>query len=200
VEPAVRINLIEAISGHYGLERDAFTYADVSPTVSADMQRSAILAIIVACIFMLIYITWRFKDIRMGGSTILALLHDAMVVIIIFAIFRIPLNYAFIAVILTTLGYSINASIIIFDRVRENRVRMRNADGVELANASVTQTLRRSVYTTMSTLMVVTALYILGVASIKDFTLPIIIGLLFGIYSSTCLLGSFWLMMGKGKK
>jgi SecD/SecF fusion protein len=200
IAPETRIALIEAISARYGLTRDAFNYADVSPTVSADMQRSAVLAVIVACFFMLVYITWRFRDIRMGGSTILALLHDAMVVIFAFAIFRIPLNYAFIAVILTSLGYSINASIILFDRVRENRIRMRNTNAGELINGSVTQTLRRSIYTTLSTLMVVAALYIMGVASIKDFTLPIIIGLFFGFYSTTCLAGSFWFMMGKGKK
>jgi SecD/SecF fusion protein len=200
IEPGTRIALMDAIGARYNLNRDAFTYADVSATVSADMQRSAVLAVVVACFFMLIYITWRFRDIRMGGSTVLALLHDAMVVIIAFAVFRIPLNYAFIAVILTTLGYSINASIILFDRVRENRNRMRNASGAELANASVTQTLRRSIYTTLSTLIVVTALYILGVASIKDFTLPIIVGLFFGFYSTTCLAGSFWLMMGKQRR
>jgi SecD/SecF fusion protein len=201
VDQPTRIALMDAMAAQFNLTEGAFSsYADVSATVSEDMQRSAVLAVVVACLFMLIYITWRFKDVRMGGSTVLALLHDAMIVIFAFALFRIPLNYAFIAVILTSLGYSINASIILFDRVRENRSRMRTAPGTELVNTSVTQTLRRSIYTTVSTLMVVTVLYIMGVASIKDFTLPIIIGLIFGFYSTTCLAGSFWMMMGKSSK
>jgi SecD/SecF fusion protein len=199
IDANTRIALIDAISTRYGITRDAFNYADVSPTVSADMQRSAVLAVMVACLFMLIYITWRFKDLRMGGSTIIALLNDAFIVIFAFAILRIPVNYAFIAVILTVIGYSINANIVIFDRVRENRIRIKNVSAPELINTSVTQTFRRTVYTTVSTLMAVTALYILGVASIKDFTLPIIVGFLHGMYSSLCLLGSIWLAMGREK-
>lgn len=200
LDAETRVAFIDAISAKYNLTRDAFTYSDVSPTVSADMQRAAILAVAVACVCMLIYVSWRFKDIRMGGSAIMALLHDAIIVITAYAVLRIPLNYSFIAVVLTILGYSINSTIVIFDRVRENRTNMRRATAAELVNVSVTQTLRRSIYTSLTTLLAILCLYILGVASIRDFALPIIIGLLFGAYSSVCLSGSFWYMLGKGKK
>jgi SecD/SecF fusion protein len=127
----------------------------------------------------------------------LAQLHDALVVLCVYAILRIPLNYAFIAVMLTTLGYSINATIIVFDRMRENRGRMPKADSALLINTSVTQTLRRTLFSTVSTFLAVAMLYIIGVASIRDFTLPIIVGLLFGAYSSVLLSGSTWFMMKK---
>lgn len=200
IEAETRIELIDALMTKYGISRDAFTYSDISPTVSADMQRAAVLAVAVACVFMLIYVSWRFKDIRMGGSAIMALLHDAMIVIITYAILRIPLNYSFIAVVLTILGYSINSTIVIFDRVRENRTNLRRATATELINTSVSQTLRRSIYTSLTTLLSILCLYIMGVSSIKDFSLPIIIGLIFGAYSSVCLAGSFWFILGRGKK
>jgi SecD/SecF fusion protein len=200
IDSATRTALITGLSEKYGITEDAFSYSDISATVSADMQQAAILAVLVACLCMLVYVSWRFKDIRMGGSAILCLLHDALIVIGAYAILRIPLNYSFIAVVLTILGYSINATIIIFDRIRENRVRMRKATATELVDVSVSQTLRRSIYTSLTTLLAVLALYVLGVASIKDFTLPIIIGLLVGGFSSVCLAGSLWFMMGKGRK
>ena len=194
IDGETRTALIEAISARYGLTAQAFTYADVSPTVSADMQRAAVWAVAIACLLMLIYITYRFKDVRMGASTVMTLLHDAFMTIAVFAILRIPLNYAFIAVLLTIMGYSINATIVIFDRLRENRNLMR-ADNATLVNISTSQTLRRSILTSATTLLVVLSLFIVGVPSIRDFALPIMIGLLFGTYSSVFLSGSFWYML-----
>jgi SecD/SecF fusion protein len=158
------------------------------------------MAVAVASLGMLIYISIRFRDIRTGASAVIAQLHDALVVLCIYAILRIPLNYAFIAVMLTTLGYSINATIIIFDRIRENRTRMPKALPDVLINTSVTQTLRRTLFSTLSSFIAVFMLYVIGVAAIRDFTLPIMVGLLFGAYSSVCLSGSVWYMMIKGKK
>jgi len=194
-----RVALIDAISYRYGLSAEAFSYTDVSPAVSAAMQRSAIMAMGVASLGMLLYISIRFRDLRTGGSAVLAQIHDALVVLCLYAILRIPLNYAFIAVMLTTLGYSINATIIIFDRMRENRVRMPKVTPAILINASVTQTLRRTIISTFTSFIAVLMLYIIGVAAIRDFTLPILVGLLFGAYSSVFLSGSMWFMMVKDK-
>ena len=194
-----RTALVDALAKQFNLSLEAFSYTDVSPAVSAAMQRSAIMAIGLASLGMLLYISIRFRDLRTGGSAVLAQLHDALVVLCLYAILRIPLNYAFIAVMLTTLGYSINATIIIFDRMRENRVRMPKVGFGELINASVTQTLRRTIISTFTSFLAVLMLYVIGVASIRDFTLPIMVGLLFGAYSSVFLSGSMWYMMIKGK-
>jgi len=195
-----RAELIDTISERFGITSDAFTYSDVSPAVSQAMRRSAVLAIVVASVGMLLYITFRFRDVRKGLSAVLAQLHDVAVVLCIYVIFRIPLNYAFIAVMLTTLGYSINATIIIFDRIRENRTRMPKIDNASLVNISVTQTLRRTIFSTLSSFAAVLMLYVIGVSAIRDFTLPIMVGLLFGGYSSIFLSGSVWFTMLKGKK
>jgi len=194
-----RVALIDAITGHYKIGPEAFSYTDVSPAVSAAMQRSAIMAMGVASLGMLLYISIRFRDWRTGGSAVLAQIHDALVVLCLYAILRIPLNYAFIAVMLTTLGYSINATIIIFDRMRENRVRMPKVGPALLINSSITQTLRRTIISTFTSFIAVLVLYIIGVAAIRDFTLPILVGLLFGAYSSVFLSGSMWFMMIKNK-
>ncbi|MCL2014635.1 MAG: protein translocase subunit SecD [Defluviitaleaceae bacterium] len=197
IDADMRVALIAAISERYSITAEAFTYSDVSPTVSADMQRAAVFAVGLACLLMLIYITYRFNDLRMGASTVITLLHDAFMTMAIFAILRIPLNYAFIAVLLTIMGYSINATIVIFDRLRENRNRLR-VDNVNLVDISITQTLRRSILTSASTLLMVLALFILGVPSIRDFALPIMIGLVFGTYSSIFISGSVWYTLTGG--
>ncbi|MDR0272016.1 MAG: protein translocase subunit SecD [Clostridiales bacterium] len=200
VDAAIRQDLIAQLSERYSLNPENFDYADVSPAVSAAMRRSAIMAMAIASLGMLVYISIRFRDVRTGASAVLAQIHDALVVLCIYAILRIPLNYAFIAVMLTTLGYSINATIIIFDRIRENRTRIPKASHSLLINTSVSQTLRRTLFSTISSFIAVFMLYVIGVAAIRDFTLPIMVGLLFGAYSSVCLSGSAWYMMLKEKK
>ena len=200
IEDSYRLALISAFTERYNLTDEAFSYSSVSPAVSAAMRRDAVMAVIVASIAMLIYISIRFRDVRKGASAVLAQLHDALVVLGIYVILRIPLNHAFIAVMLTTLGYSINATIIIFDRIRENRGRMPRIGNESLINISVTQTLRRTLFSTLSSFIAVFMLFVIGVASIQAFTLPIMVGLLFGAYSSVCLSGSAWYMMMKNKK
>jgi preprotein translocase SecF subunit len=135
----------------------------------------------------------------MGASTVFALMHDTLAVIAAYAVLRIPLNYSFIAVILTIIGYSINANIIIFDRVRENKGLMRREPPASLINVSVTQTLRRTLYSSLTTILAIICLYILGVPSIREFTLPMIIGMVVGAYSSLFLTGAFWYSMGRKK-
>ncbi|MCL2358024.1 MAG: protein translocase subunit SecD, partial [Defluviitaleaceae bacterium] len=176
----IRNELMAALTQEFSLVPDDIQYATVSPAVSGEMRNSAIWAIVVASILMLVYISIRFRDVRKGASAVMAQLHDAFVVLCLYAVLRIPLNYAFIAVMLTTLGYSINATIIIFDRIRENRSRMPKADHGTLINTSVTQTLRRTLFSTLSSFIAVFMLYVIGVAAIRDFTLPIMVGLLFG--------------------
>ena len=139
-----RTALISAISEKYGVTSDAFEYSDITATVSADMQRSAVLAVIVSCAAMLVYVAIRFRDLRMGSAAILALLHDSFIMISFYAILRIPLNNSFIAAILTILGYSINSTIVMFDRMRENKLIMRKSSMIDLVNTSIKQTLRFS--------------------------------------------------------
>ncbi len=168
---------------------------DVSATVSKEMQLTAVKAVLIACVCMLIYISIRFQDVRAGGSAIIALIHDVLVVIACYAVFRIPVNNAFIAVLLTILGYSINSTIVIFDRIRENGPKFRKNQTAEKINKSISQTLGRSVNTTLTTLFTIGAIYILGVQSIKDFSLPMMVGIIAGAYSSIFISGSVWYML-----
>jgi preprotein translocase SecF subunit len=197
VDQEVRTNLMDAFNERFDTTYEDFTYSVISATVSADMQRSAILAVVSACAAMLIYISLRFRDMRKGAASILGLVHDILIVIAFYGVLRIPINYSFIAALLTVLGYSINASIILFDRIRENQSNMRKVSMDELINLSINQTLRRSIYTSFTTLVVVLVLYILGVPTIQQFTLPIMIGIVAGTYSSIFLVGPFWYMLSK---
>jgi len=172
----------------------------VSATISSEMQQTAILAVFIACLAMLIYITIRFKDWKSGVSAILSLLHDVLIVLGVYALLRIPVNTSFIAAILTILGYSINNTIVIFDRIRENRNAYRRNDEQNLVDNSTKQTIGRSINTSLTTLITITSLYILGVASIREFALPIIIGIVGGTYSSIFISTSLWYVFNTKKK
>lgn len=185
----------QAIMDKYSIEATSFTIQDVSGTISGEMKRNAIISVVVACICMLIYVSIRFKDFNTGASAVLALCHDALVVLGSYAIFRIPMNNNFIAAILTVLGYSINATIVIFDRVRENRKSLGRNNFEPLINLSVKQTLTRSLFTSLTTFFTVAALYILGVDSIKQFALPISVGVICGTYSSIFIAGNIWYLL-----
>lgn len=165
---------------------------DISGTVSGEMQQAAIKATLIAAVAMLIYISIRFKDFRAGGSAILALIHDMLVVLAAYAIFRIPVNNAFIAVLLTILGYSVNSTIVIFDRIRENKDNFKPNQMAERIDKSIGQTLARSINTSLTTLFTIGAIYFLGVPSIKEFALPMMVGIIAGAYSSICISGSIW--------
>ncbi|MCR4789297.1 MAG: protein translocase subunit SecD [Lachnospiraceae bacterium] len=174
----------------------------ISSTISGEMKRDAIIAVLVASAFMLLYIWFRFKDVRFGCSSVLALIHDVLVVLSFYAIVRVSVGSTFIACMLTIVGYSINATIVIFDRIRENKATMGPKDPLdEVVNRSITQTLSRSVFTSLTTFIMVAALYILGVSSIKEFALPLMAGILCGTYSSICLASAFYMVLRKvGKK
>lgn len=173
---------------------------NVSANVGKELWTNAALSICIAALLMLVYIAFRF-DLLSGVSAVLALMHDMLMMVAIYAIFRFPVNTSFIAAILTILGYSINATIVIFDRVRENARLMKKATFSEIVNASIWQSMGRSINTSLTTLITITMVYILGVPSIKDFALPLIIGIIAGTYSSIFIAGQFWVIFkGKDKK
>lgn len=144
---------------------------------------------------MLLYIWFRFKDIRFASSAVLALLHDVLVVLAFYAIARVSVGNTFIACMLTIVGYSINATIVIFDRIRENLHSGSREKLAEIVNTSITQTLTRSIYTSFTTFVMVAVLYIMGVSSIREFAAPLMVGVLVGAYSSVCITGALWYVM-----
>ena len=191
IDSPARVNLLNAIWGVYP-SAEVTEANDISGTVSGEMQQAAIKATLIAAVAMLIYISIRFKDFRAGGSAIFALIHDMLVVLAAYAIFRIPVNNAFIAVLLTILGYSVNSTIVIFDRIRENKDNFKPNQMAERIDKSIGQTLARSINTSLTTLFTIGAIYFLGVPSIKEFALPMMVGIIAGAYSSICISGSIW--------
>ena len=183
---------------NFGVDETLITSETISSTISNEMKSDTILAVAVAIICMLIYIRFRFSDIRFGVSSIACLLHDVLVVITFYALARVSVSNTFIACLLTIVGYSINATIVIFDRVRENMAVMTKKDDLQdVVNHSITQTLSRSLFTSLTTLVMVGALYIWGVTSIRDFALPLMVGIICGAYSSVCIAGALWYVLRK---
>ena len=183
---------------NFGVDETLITSETISSTISNEMKSDTILAVAVAIICMLIYIRFRFSDIRFGVSSIACLLHDVLVVITFYALARVSVSNTFIACLLTIVGYSINATIVVFDRVRENMAVMTKKDDLqEVVNRSITQTLSRSLFTSLTTLVMVGALYIWGVTSIRDFALPLMVGIICGAYSSVCIAGALWYVLRK---
>ena len=183
---------------NFGVDESLITSETISSTISNEMKSDTILAVAVAIICMLIYIRFRFSDIRFGVSSIACLLHDVLVVITFYALARVSVSNTFIACLLTIVGYSINATIVVFDRVRENMAVMTKKDDLQdVVNHSITQTLSRSLFTSLTTLVMVGALYIWGVTSIRDFALPLMVGIICGAYSSVCIAGALWYVLRK---
>ncbi|NBI99302.1 protein translocase subunit SecD [Lachnospiraceae bacterium] len=176
---------------------------NISATVSSEMRQDAIVAVIVATICMLLYIWFRFKDIRFATSAVAALLHDVLIVLAFYVVARVSVGNTFIACMLTIVGYSINATIVIFDRIREELHTKKKNEGLdELVNRCITRTLTRSIYTSLTTFVMVLVLFIMGVSSIKEFALPLMVGIVCGAYSSVCITGALWYIMKsrEGKK
>lgn len=181
----------------FGVDESTISTESISSTVSKEMRQDAVVAVVVATICMLLYIWFRFKDIRFASSAVLALLHDVLIVLAFYAIARISVGNTFIACMLTIVGYSINATIVIFDRIRENMHSGSRENLAEIVNASITQTLTRSIYTSFTTFVMVAVLYIMGVSSIREFAAPLMVGVLIGAYSSVCITGALWFVMKK---
>ena len=192
-----REELNAALAEQFGVDEDKITAETISSTISSEMQASAVKAVIVATICMLIYICFRFKDYRFGVSSVAALVHDVLIVLAFYAAAKVSVGNTFIACMLTIVGYSINATIVIFDRVRENLQENEKMELQDVVNLSVTQTLSRSIFTSFTTFVMVAALYVMGVSSIKEFALPLMVGIVCGAYSSVCLTGAMWFILRK---
>jgi len=187
-----------AMVENFEVDAEKITTETISSTISSEMKSDAVIAVIVATLCMLVYIWFRFKDIRFGASSVIALLHDVLVVLAFYAIVKVSVGTTFIACMLTIVGYSINATIVIFDRIRENMHNMGRGESLEdMVNGSITQTLTRSIFTSLTTFIMVAALYVFGVSSVKEFALPLMAGILCGTYSSVCITGALWLILRK---
>lgn len=192
IDSETRSKVIEAMKSKYNLtDDDLYANEDVSASVGNDLKAAAFICAIVAIILMMIYITFRF-ELTSGMAAVCCLVHDLLIMLSCYIIFQLPLNTNFIAAALTILGYSINASIIVFDRIRENLRTARKEPFEEIAERSVWQTMGRTINTTLTTLFTIGMIFILGVSSLKEFTLPLIIGILAGAYSSIFLSASLW--------
>ena len=198
--------IAEMLENDYSVAAENVAAETISSTISDEMRADAVWALIIALILMLIYIWIRFRDIRFGAASILALAHDALVVITCYALTRLQVGGTFIACILTIVGYSINDTIVTFDRIRENQVGVSRREELKnIVNTSVSQTLSRSLFTSITTFIMVLALFIFGVADIKAFALPLMVGVISGTYSSIFVASPLWLDLrsafaGKGKK
>lgn len=185
----------------FAVDTSLMTTESISSTISSEMKSDAFIAVTIATILMLFYIWFRFSDIRFATSAVVALIHDVLVVLACYAIVWISVGNTFIACMLTIVGYSINATIVIFDRIRENLKEMSKKDTIEnVVNVSITQTLARSVYTSVTTFIMVAVLYIMGVSAIREFAFPLMVGIVCGGYSSVCITGPLWFVMKEKMK
>ena len=190
-----------ALVEHFGVDETKIVAESISGAVSAEMKRDAVMATAIATVFMLLYIWVRFKDIRFAASAVIALIHDVLVVIACYALAKWSVGSTAIACLLTIVGYSINATIVIFDRIRENlKLQGPKADLAGIVNLSITQTFTRSINTSLTTFVMVLVLFIMGVSSIREFALPLMAGIICGTYSSVCLTGALWYVMSMKKK
>jgi len=192
-----QLEIKKAVAEKYHINDDEYSFKSVSGSVSKDLRDKAIMGVTIAVLLMLVYITVRF-DWRSGIAAVACLIHDVVIMFGAYSLFGIDLDSNMIAAVLTILGYSINATIIVFDRVREN-VRSGKGSFAENANKAVNETVTRSLNTTLTTLFTIGMIFILGPASIKAFALPIIVGVFAGLYSSVCLSTNIWVLL-KGKK
>ncbi len=198
-----RQQLEEAMAENFGVDADKITAESISGAVSTEMKKDAVWAVTIATILMLLYIWFRFKDIRFAASAILALVHDVLVVVTFYSLAKWSVGSTFIACMLTIVGYSINATIVIFDRIRENLALKKPGSKQSLqdiVNLSITQTFTRSINTSLTTFIMVFVLFLLGVSSIREFALPLMVGIVCGTYSSVCITGSLWYVLTTRKQ
>lgn len=186
--------LIDEISAKYNIDKTTWSTEYVGPSIGAELKQNAILALIISFIAMLIYIAIRF-EIKFGVAAVLALVHDILITLSVYTILQIPVNSSFIAALLTIVGYSINDTIVIFDRIRENMKLMKKVSHTELADVSITQTMARSINTVLTVVFTITAVYFIGVSAVKELALPLIIGIISGCYSSIFIASPIWVWL-----
>lgn len=201
IEPEQIDALYLAVAEEYQLDTDTkadlIEHSSISPTISSEMKKAAIVSTIIAGILMLIYISLRFRDICFGLGSLIPLLHDVLIVVAVYTLFQIPVNNTFIVALLTIVGYSINNTIVVFDRIRENRKLYRKNELDKLCNISIRQTLGRSLGTSFTTMITVLLLFIVGVQSLRWFALPLIVGIAAGTYSSLFIASPVWYLLEK---
>lgn len=183
--------IIQAFSEKYNVTESDFSFDQVSASIGAELKQQAIIASLIAIFCMLVYISFRF-EFWFGVSAIIALVHDLLIVLGFYAIFQIPVNSSFIAAMLTILGYSINDTIVIFDRIRAQQRRYASNEREALIDESVNATLSRTINTSATTLLAIGCVYIFGVSAIREFALPMIIGFIAGSYSSIFIASPCW--------
>ncbi len=182
----------------FGVDSSNVQMESISAIVSGEMKSAAIVSVAISGICMLIYIWIRFKNVTFGAGAVLALLHDVIIVLMVYAVSRISVGNTFIACMLTIVGYSINATIVIYDRIRENMANMKDDETLkDVVNASINQTFTRSINTSLTTLIMVVMLAILGVESVREFAIPLMAGIIAGGYSSVCIAGTLWYLLNK---
>ncbi|RKD34653.1 protein translocase subunit SecF [Thermohalobacter berrensis] len=195
-----RLEIFNKFKNKYNLKDEDFIQSEkFGPAIGKEIRRKAIIAVLIATVGMLLYITFRF-ELMFGISAIVALIHDVLIALAVYALLKVPVNSSFVAAILTIVGYSINDTIVVFDRIRENLKVIKRKNYDELVNKSIQQTISRSINTSFTTLLAIVTLYILGVEAIKDFALPLIVGILAGTYSSIFIASPVWyLLKTRGK-
>jgi len=195
-----RLEFFSKFKEKYNLEdKDLIQSTQFGAKIGSEIQRNAVLSIIFATILMLIYITFRF-EFKFGVSAVIALVHDVLIALSIYLILQLSLDSSFIAAILTIVGYSINDTIVVFDRIRENKKTAKRKEYAELINHSISQTVVRSINTSVTTLVTIVCLYLFGVEAVKNFALPLIVGVVVGTYSSIFIASPVWYLMSNSKK
>ena len=195
-----RLKLNDALVAAFNVDKELITAENISGSISAEMKRDAVVAVVLATVLMLLYIWLRFKNIYFASSAVLALVHDVLVTLTFYALCKWSVGSTFIACMLTIVGYSINATIVIFDRIRENLRENSFKERAEIVNLSITETLTRSLFTSLTTFVMVFCLFIFGVSSIREFALPLMVGIIAGGYSSVCVTGPLWNLMNGRKE
>ncbi|HYE80773.1 MAG TPA: protein translocase subunit SecF [Clostridia bacterium] len=188
--------VVKAFQDKFGIQQTNIQFETIGATIGSELTRQALLALLLANVGILIYVSFRFEW-RFGVAAILALVHDVMIMLVVYSIAQIAINASFIAAILTIVGYSINDTIVVFDRIRENKRHMKKVEHNSLVNNSISETMARSINTSLTTLLTILALYILGVPAIKDFALPLVVGIISGTYSSIFIASPLWVVLDR---
>ncbi len=191
--------VIKGFQDKFGIQQTNIQFETIGPTIGGELTKQALLALLLANLGILAYVSFRFEW-KFGVAAILALVHDVLIMLVVYSIAQIAINASFIAAILTIVGYSINDTIVVFDRIRENKKHMKKVEHNSLVNQSVSETMARSINTSLTTLLTILALYVLGVPAIKDFALPLIVGILSGTYSSIFIASPLWAILDKKVK
>lgn len=194
-----QIAVVNAFKEKYGIDQTNIQFETIGATIGSELTKQALLALLLANLGILIYVSFRFEW-KFGVAAIAALVHDVLIMLVVYSIAHIAINSSFIAAILTIVGYSINDTIVVFDRIRENRKLVKKMDHNTLVNTSISETMARSINTSLTTLLTILALYIFGVPSIKDFALPLVVGIVSGTYSSIFIASPLWVVFDKNIK